>query len=749
MLLEGSRVIVAEVFAHYAQRRNLYSQLMWTKSHLVMLGHVGIISKIDTERLCATVIVYCFVRAPNSQKRHFLAHVKTDWPLDALDETSKVYFACGDAVVLTHRGAKATMAKVTSVEFNEAGNATYTVTTKPVENESPVVLKVNEFGVIGSTPTKPCVMLPIYVGKSYTQVMRDENSPPIHNFKNTLHGYTIESLMNVISNWSDNPASYAKLVETVRSNAEQVRGLVDGELPLFRAVADNNWLLVVVLIALGASRFAKDAQMRNVVHISAQRGLEKMLEGVLMLLPNEVNRKTREGDTPLHLAARNAHAACVDRLLNLQYCQPNIQVRCEAGPKLLLQNENGDTPLHEACALAESANKKATIGRLLSNTRATIHQPNNNELSPLQISIFKGHATTVEQLVQLRPTHRNTESRSGMTPLHFAASCANVNIVNVLITTDRSVLHYVVEKWTGQADKDMARLACLQALVHAGAPLNLVDSNGHTVIHVLVREIMKEKEPLPNTLIGVCLQLVRTNLNLDEIASRLRPRWQLASICFLASKGADMMIKDRRGETVVEMCKENTLRTILTQIANLKIRSCLPMVSMKCGDFDSSEVTMCTFMCQDSIADVRFMPCGHRVACSDCAQRTAFRRCPLCYHIVSSALDNDGREVLIGSKAGDERMEKSIISEQVVRKIAEQAAREAKIAVEREKQNELKMLRERLEQLEMETSCSICMDAKITMVFNCGHTACSECAAKLKLCHICRQNIASTQTIYS
>ncbi|VDM15202.1 unnamed protein product [Wuchereria bancrofti] len=60
-------------------------------------------------------------------------------------------------------------------------------------------------------------------------------------------------------------------------------------------------------------------------------------------------------------------------------------------------------------------------------------------------------------------------------------------------------------------------------------------------------------------------------------------------------------------------------------------------------------------------------------------------------------------------------------------------------------------LRDKLEQLELEITCAICMDQRCSIVFQCGHTACVECSnpSKLKLCHICRQIIKRRTTIYT
>uniref|UniRef100_A0A8R1E0I9 RING-type domain-containing protein n=2 Tax=Caenorhabditis japonica TaxID=281687 RepID=A0A8R1E0I9_CAEJA len=558
-------------------------------------------------------------------------------------------------------------------------------------------------------------------------------------------------LMTIISNWSENSQCYARLVESIRANPQQVRAVFEGELPLFRAVADNLWNVVVMLISLGADKSVRDMDEKTIIHVASERGLDKMLEGVLLLLPRDINRQSVHGDTALHLASRHAHAACIDRLLATSGCLPCVP------------NALGDTPLHEICKLPESGNKKAAISRILTISRANIHQTNNMNMTPLQISIFGGHVSTVEQLLQLRASFRNTTTKSGVNSLHYAASCGHVNVVNKLIMLGveihrrdkygRGVLHYAVDKWTGEAERDRGRLATIQALVKAGAPPNVVDLYGQTPVFQLVRDMLRLNETYPLALVPVCSQLVRTNLNLDEMASRLRPNWRLATLCFLVSNGADLNLKDRKGVSVVDVCDESTLRPIVVHLAQAKQRTGMPMIALSQDHFDAAETTMCTFSCLDSIATVKLTPCGHRVACVDCAEKTAIRRCPVCYQFITSAQDQHGHPVQIGARAQEAselERQNGKMSAEYCKKIAENAAREATIAVEKEKQKELNVLKKKLEQLELETSCAICMDSKIAIVFNCGHTACVECADKLnKQCHICRKPIETTQFIYS
>ncbi|CAL2036612.1 unnamed protein product [Caenorhabditis brenneri] len=746
----GDRVLISEISPNFAQRRNLYNNVIWTKTHMALLGHVGYIFSINEEKKSALVRIF-YTLPPSAE----LLQNLTEWPLEALEVPQVVEHSKGDIVAIT-RGdpSKTTIGVIAAKEtVIFEGVPKYLVSLKNAENTSLMrEIQVTIDVKPGWTDDRRDLFLcPVYSGPRLSMITRDRNEHSIHTYKHTIHGFNTDTLMNIIINWTEDSGSYAKLVESVRANPQQVRTPIDGQLPLFRAVSDDLWNVVIMLISVGADKNARDANEKTIVHVAAERGLDKMLEGVLLLLPKEVNSQSKNGDTPLHLAARHAHAACIDRLLGTSACLPCVS------------NNIGDTPLHEVCKLPESGNKKAAISRILTNTRANIHQMNNLNMTPLQISISGGHVSTVEQLLLLRSSYRNTTTKNGMNALHYAAGCGHVNVINKLIALGlevhrrdkfgRGVLHYALEKWTGEAEKDCGRLATIQALVKAGAPANVLDMNGQTPVFQLVKDILKNKEQYPASLVPVCAQLVRTNLNLDEMASRLRPNWQLATICFMVSNGADLNIKDRKGVTIADLCEDSSLRPIIVHISQTKQRTVMPMMALSQDKFDAAEVSMCTFSCLDSVATVKLNPCGHRVACVDCAEKTSIRRCPVCYQFIAGAYDQDGIQIQIGSRSSepsDLERQNPQLSAEICKKIAEDAAREAKIEVEREKQNELNLLRKKLEQLELETSCAICMDSKIAIVFNCGHTACVECADKLKKqCHICRKTIETTQPIYS
>ncbi|KAE9412643.1 hypothetical protein Angca_009452, partial [Angiostrongylus cantonensis] len=533
-------------------------------------------------------------------------------------------------------------------------------------------------------------------------------------------------LIAAVLNWTNNESGPALFALAAQNHFEQLNTASEnGYTPLMYAVAAGNWAASVTLLSLGAQRDVTDVNGNTLLHIAADRGHVMILEGLLMFLGNDANRPNSNGDTPMHLAARSQHAACLDRLLNTNHLHSNVQ------------NSAGDSPMHIVCGLPESPTKIAMVGRLLANARLNLHLCNEDELTPVHIAISKDCHRTMDLILQSRPQHLNADTGSGFSPLLLAAFYGRRRCTELLIELNadvtrcsklgRTALHLALEKWHGSVDKDMDRLACVQALVLAGCPLNVQDCDGETASHLLVKEFVKftatsrdcKVVNLPISVfhtITSCSDLI--HMNLHDIASLVRPHWQFACMCFLVARGADFSLVDRSGASVLDGCLDERVRHLLMDIVDKRPRSCLPMTKATVVEFDTSGVLMCTFNCEDSQADVCFVPCGHRVVCKQ-------------------------------TVAVSEEEQSRMLANEEIERIAAAAAKQAKLDAEREKLRELEELRERLAQLEMETSCIICMDARPSVVFNCGHTACSECTSLLKSCHICRQPITKKQTLYA
>ena len=58
-------------------------------------------------------------------------------------------------------------------------------------------------------------------------------------------------------------------------------------------------------------------------------------------------------------------------------------------------------------------------------------------------------------------------------------------------------------------------------------------------------------------------------------------------------------------------------------------------------------------------------------------------------------------------------------------------------------------LERRLNEMEENIMCSICMERRRDMAFMCGHTVCSTCGEALRICHMCRKPISKKINLYS
>ncbi|VDO15126.1 unnamed protein product, partial [Brugia timori] len=167
-------------------------------------------------------------------------------------------------------------------------------------------------------------------------------------------------------------------------------------------------------------------------------------------------------------------------------------------------------------------------------------------------------------------------------------------------------------------------------LVSSGVPLNKRDCDGMTALH-LAAQATQGEAAISNDKIQIVLQMKKSNMRLEELASTFRPHWPVAVMCFLIAQGADPQIRDRSGSVPFELL----FHFLVNYFTNF--RSCIPMSRTIARSFDTTEVTMCTFNCDDNRADIVFIPCGHRVVCATCAGNTLLRRCPLCYQQIITA----------------------------------------------------------------------------------------------------------------
>ncbi|VBB31376.1 unnamed protein product [Acanthocheilonema viteae] len=795
---QGDRVRIARHNFSFYERLHSYNQLAWSSRMATYIGKVGIVKDVTVESVQVTIFSWgtfedaTIITSNNSGNpdgrnlpevcRNTVVEATYSWHPKTVLLARNVYMLDGDRAIMIRNKD---LSKATMVSIRVLDEETFVLRLPHAES---LIWRQSEN--LNDT------ILPIYsaenlidhipyfsLGRDLSVLMHDRNLPPHLTNINRTAERVVFGTVPVIPNVTDIMEALHYWNETgdekqfhllLYYHPELKNATINGQTLLMSAVHLGLWSAVILLLCIGAEKNVTDPEGNCLYHIAAKRGHKQIIEGLLIFSADDINWQNFKGETALHCSILNGHLSCIDRLLNAPSIDPNIQ------------DNDGNTALHLLAEMEDAPIRGAMLHRLLSNVKIDQLIINNDGLTALQLAIIANQKEVVEPMIRMKPTLLQSDRCYSLLPLHLAAAYGHINELEIILkhssdvkkTTKagRTALHFAVERWNGNAEKDVQRLSCIQVihytfsknyvhmelLVSLGVPLNTRDCDGMTALH-LAAQAIQGQAPISNSKVEVVLQMKKSNMRLEELASVLRPQWPVAVMCFLIAQGADPQIHDRSGYVPFELIAEPTLKSLFEQYVACRPRSCVPMSRTMARSFDISGVTMCTFNCDDNVADVVFIPCGHRVT----TKQVKTKRRRDFVHILTVTHDKlasmiiymlDGEEVEIGGKiiqhkewADDRSGEKIMIDEAEMEKITQEAVERVKKAVEEEKNEVVRELRDRLEQLELEVTCAICMDQRCHVVFQCGHTACVECSnpSKLKLCHICRQTIKRRTTIYT
>lgn len=156
-----------------------------------------------------------------------------------------------------------------------------------------------------------------------------------------------------------------------------------------------------------------------------------------------------------------------------------------------------------------------------------------------------------------------------------------------------------------------------------GANLNIADKDGDTPLHEALRHHtlsqlrqLQDVQDVGKLLMGLGTQ------GSDKKSS--------ASIaCFLAGNGADLAIKNKKGQTPLDLCPDPNLCKTLTKCHKDKQSDEMEMGPNQ--NNQNSNVTSTLdecLVCSDAKRDMLFQPCGHVTCCAACAPRV--KKCLIC-----------------------------------------------------------------------------------------------------------------------
>src|SRR6266446_5169421 len=198
------------------------------------------------------------------------------------------------------------------------------------------------------------------------------------------------------------------------------------------------------------------------------------LQMVDLLLSVGVNIKGANefGATALYAAAAHADATMAMKLLELG---------ADANGVLL----SGETPLMEAARRGNLATSQA----LLAGKANPNAQEKNGGQTALMWALSERHARVVEELVR-RGADVHARSKTGFTPLMFAAQQGDVDSARILLRAgakpnDAQPKTALTPLMIASA---MGHTEAVNLLLDNGANPNLVDANGYTSLHRVVRD---------------------------------------------------------------------------------------------------------------------------------------------------------------------------------------------------------------------------------------------------------------------
>ncbi|XP_038104288.1 uncharacterized protein LOC119765139 [Culex quinquefasciatus] len=195
------------------------------------------------------------------------------------------------------------------------------------------------------------------------------------------------------------------------------------------------------LLSAGASQYSEYSDGNTWLHITAKNKSREIVEHVLREDPTLINKTNKLGETALHIAVKNNNKNIVELLLDLN-ADPNIE------------NKEGKSPIIYAIKSKYKRNVE-----LLMKHSPKIDLLDDNGILKEELNFLYEIEEFVELLLKEKNFKINAADAKGLTPLHHAAKCGNLKV--------------------------------LQLLLREGADVDAEDSNGNTSLYYAARDITK------------------------------------------------------------------------------------------------------------------------------------------------------------------------------------------------------------------------------------------------------------------
>ncbi|KAM0277760.1 hypothetical protein ACHAQH_005553 [Verticillium albo-atrum] len=257
----------------------------------------------------------------------------------------------------------------------------------------------------------------------------------------------------------------------------------------------------------------------------------------LLDLGTELNAQDSDGKTPLHDAARHGTKTQVELLLN-------------HGADTSLTTTRGSTVLHMALRNPKLRPCKSLLARLFA-ADGSRHVADRDGVLPIHVAAAQGWLATVEWLIQIG-AEISSRDDLGRTPLHAAAASMSLD--------STAVVQFLVDRGLAVEDADEGGMTPLHHALYSYDPLH--------------KEVYDPDVSLANARYLLQQGASADARDIEGTTPLHHAAWRgnVAIVKLLLEAGADVEAENRQGMKPVNLAKEEDVRELLEQAAEVNHR---------------------------------------------------------------------------------------------------------------------------------------------------------------------------------